>query len=440
MKQVLERKNTWLISMLGVLLLFFVTSAEVLSDEVLTNKIDLKGNDASITITSEGTALIKTKRDTYILQEDSQLYSSKSIQLTLSNDQPVTIKSIFIDGNFELQGTGTLNVLTNDPNAVVVRKDLRAFKSTKRGEGALIAHGAESGIRVGDEIQMEGGVVEGYGREFGIWCNNDIKPYRNAVLKGVSSEGIGIWAYRDIYAWKGATVTGEGLISGAYSQIAHIQAEDQGSSITGISRNLDSKNAALHAQKKNLRAYNGAIVREEYINSTFKLSIDNAINVLNYSSVKRNMNRMENYKWSSDPIGVYNNNGLLIDPTANFKQGTITGVRTAEDSSKNEPTQLKKKGQHQVIFRDSSAENTEQYMVTAYHTLLNLGSGETTRETRVHEMNEDDVFGVDDYSLVSELESEGYMVLSYSVDRENFNIVSGTTEYEVYYQYEIFKP
>ncbi|WP_314067047.1 hypothetical protein [uncultured Vagococcus sp.] len=321
---------------------------------VLTGGTDLKGYDATIITDAQGTTILSTKKGTYELQSNSTIYSSKDIKITLNNSQPITINGIQAAKDLEFRGAGELDVTTTSDVAINVGNHLKAFKYS--GNGKVVGTANGTGVKVHNEIQMKDGTVEGYGNNFGVYSDNDIKPYYGAVLKGTSENGIGIYAYRDIYAWKGATVVGKGKISGARSIIAHIQAEDAGSSITGISTNINSHLSALHADKQMLRAYSGAAVNEVYENSGLVIT-DNPF-VINqaYKTVGRNMSNIENYVWSSNPKAVAIENGGLVVNTS-FKDGQITAVRQNAALKKgNEVTQLKKDGRHTVTFSGASTE------------------------------------------------------------------------------------
>lgn len=341
--------------------LFAGQSADAAS--ILTESTDLKGYAATITTQNDGTNVLTTKKGEYVLNENAKIYSSSSIIITLNNTKPVNVNSINAKHTLELRGNGEMNVDTTDDVAINVGTHFRAFKTTKYGKGKVTASASKIGLKVENEIQMEGGSVEASGSEYGVYSNNDIKPYYDAILKGVSSNGTGIYAYRDIYAWKGATVIGEGKVAGARSIIAHIQAEDAGSSITGISHDINSSLSALHADKQMLRAYNGAVVREEYKEANLIITDDVPLNLTsNYKTVARNMKNMANYNWSSDPESVYfANGGLLGDIDKSFENATVKATRTNPSVcvEKNEVSQLKKNGTHEVIFSGA----TSQYIV-----------------------------------------------------------------------------
>lgn len=347
--------------------------ADAASYSVLTSSVDLKGYDATITTQSNGTNVLTTKKGTYLLDESAVIYSSKNQLIYLNNTTPVNIDSIYAKKNLEFRGNGTLNANTAGQYGINVGGHLKAFKYTKSGVGVVNATGTTAGFYVYNEIQMEGGEINGYGTNYGIWCYNDIKPYYSSIIRGYASgaDSTGIWAYRDIYAWKGATVYGEGGSCGARTQIAHIQAEDNGSSITGVSRNINSGVSALQADKQMLRAYDNAVVKEVYLNSGLVVTDDVAVDVVNtYPTVKRNISNMGNYSWYSEPEGVYyNGSGLIGDATkAGFKDGNIVGTRTNDACSKGkEVTQLKKGGTHQVVFSNSATYYTEDIII--YHWL-----------------------------------------------------------------------
>lgn len=175
------------------------------------------------------------------------------------------------------------------------------------------------------------------------------------MLNGTSSDGIGIYAYRDIYAWEGATVVGKGAISGARSVIAHIQAEDEGSSITGISTNINSALSALHADKKMLRAYKKAVVREVYETSELLYNNNPIDPVKEYTTVARNMKNIQNYSWTGyDELGKEFPDGVNLSVDGVFvDEGILTlkGTRNI-DAKCGEVTQLKTKGTHEVLFTE----------------------------------------------------------------------------------------
>lgn len=403
---------------------------------VLTATTDLKGYDATITTKSDGTNVLKNKLGEFELNEDSSIYSSKTIKLTLNNSEPVNIEYIYAKKTLELVGNGEMNVSTSGDIGINVGEHLKAFKTTKYGVGKVTSEGSKIGLRVHNEIQMEGGSVEASGAEYGIYCENDIKPYYSAVLKGTSSEGTGIWAYRDIYAWKGATVVGEGKVSGARSIIAHIQAEDAGSSITGISHDINSSLSALHADKQMLRAYQGAVVREEYKNPGFVITDDVALNLTaNYKTVARNMSNMSNYVWSSDPQSVYNTTaGLLGDVTKPFSDGTIRGVRTDPKTSarKDEVTQLKKSGTHEVLFSGTSSYYIMP-IITRHYVNPYSGTEYPLYKEVVHYVEVGTLVKVDDFMINFGAEAEANYE---GADVDDFIAVKDGSEVVINYYYK----
>lgn len=345
---------------LGIFGTLFVGSQESSAAEVLRGTLDLKGGTTTI-VTENGVNILKKGLKKYELTEESVIYSSCALTVNLNNTLPVNIDSIYTKSSLYINGNGELNADTKTGQfGINVGGYFKPFYCS--GKGKITAKGNEAGIRVHNEIRMKAGTVEAYGTNYGIWCNNDIKPFLSSVLKGTATEGTGIWAYRDIYAWTGATVVGEGKVSGARSAIAHIQAEGKGSSITGISNDINSGVSALQADRKMLRAYCGAVVREEYRKPTFEISFDTPVFVTDYKTVKRNMNNMKNYTWTSEPGGVYLNNqgGLLADPAQGSPSSMrVVGTRQAKNCCivnygvKCEPTQLKYAGVHQVIFSEA---------------------------------------------------------------------------------------
>ncbi|MBP1047682.1 hypothetical protein I6N96_15445 [Enterococcus sp. BWM-S5] len=403
---------------------------------VLTANTDLKGYDATITTKSDGTNVLKNKLGEFELNEDSAIYSSKTIKLTLNNSEPVNIEYVYAKKTLELIGKGEMNVSTSGDIGINVGEHFKAFKTTKYGVGKVTSEGAKVGLRVHNEIQMEGGSVEAFGAEYGIYCENDIKPYYSAVLKGTSSEGTGIWAYRDIYAWKGATVVGEGKVSGARSIIAHIQAEDAGSSITGISHNINSSLSALHADKQMLRAYSGAVVREEYKNPGFVITDDVALNLTSsYKTVARNMSNMANYAWSSDPESVYNtSSGLLGDVTKPFSNGTITGVRKDPKTCarKDEVTQLKKNGTHEVIFSGTSSYYIMP-VITRHYVNPYSGTEYPLYKEVIHYVEVGQLVKVDDFMIDFGAEAEADYE---GADKADFIAVKNGSEVVINYYYK----
>ena len=401
---------------------------------VLTESTDLKGAAATITTQNDGTNVLTTKKGEYVLNEDAKIYSSLSIIITLNNTKPVNLNSINAKHTLELRGNGEMVVNTTDDIAINVGTHFRAFKTTKYGKGKVTASASRIGLNVKNEIQMEGGSVEASGSEYGIYCDNDIKPYYDAVLKGVSSNGTGIYAYRDIYAWKGATVIGEGQVSGARSIIAHIQAEDAGSSITGISHNINSTLSALHADKQMLRAYNGAVVREEYVNPDFKISDEDPLNLTQkYTTVARNMTNMANYNWSSTPESVYlANDGLLGDVAKPFKDGTVVGTRInpAICATKNEVTQLKKNGIHEVVFSGTSSYYIVPVITKHYVDSQLEGYYELYKE-EIHYVEVGSLVKVDDFQLDFSWTESVYE----GADKTDFIAVKNGTPLEINYKY-----
>ena len=401
---------------------------------ILTGNTDLKGYDATITTKDDGTNVLKTKKGEYDLNETSTIYSSKTITISLNNTTPATINKIQANKTLELRGNGQLNVNTTEDIGITVGDHFKAFKSAKYGKGFVTSNASKIGLRVHNEIQMEGGSVEATGAEYGIYCENDIKPYYDSVLKGTSSNGIGIYAYRDIYAWKGATVVGEGKVSGARSIIAHIQAEDAGSSITGISTDINSSLSALHADKKMLRAYRSAVVREEYKKPGFIVSDEDPLNLpATYSTVARNMKYMENYAWASDPESVYlAEGGILGDLSKPFKDGTVVATRIGETckKNKNEVTELKKGGKHEVVFSGTSS----YYVVPVItrHYVNNYNDDEyPLYEEIVHMIEVGTEVHVDDFKLDFSYTENEYL----GADKPNFIAVKDGTEYVINYKY-----
>ncbi|MGC6769185.1 hypothetical protein [Enterococcus sp. LJL51] len=399
---------------------------------VLTSSTDLKGYDTKITTKSDGTNVLTNKLGEFILNEDSAIYSSKSIKVTLNNSVPVTINSINAKKSLEFVGKGEINVETNGDVGINVGNHFKAFKTTKYGVGKVTTEGSKIGLRVHNEIQMEGGSVEAEGAEYGIYCENDIKPYYSSVLRGISSNGTGIWAYRDIYSCKGATVYGEGKVSGARSIIAHIQADGAGSSITGVSYDINSSLSALHADKEMLRAYSGAVVREEYKNPGFVVTDDDPLNLVkNYKTVARNMSNMANYSWSSNPESVfYGNNGLLGNVENPFKDGTIRGVRVDKSVRKDEVTQLKKNGMHEVLF--SGVDSYFMVPVITRHYVNNYEGNEyPLYEEKIHMIEVGSLLKVDDLQIdlsFTEYEYKG-------ADKEDFVVVKDGNDIVINYYY-----
>ncbi|GGC96847.1 hypothetical protein [Enterococcus wangshanyuanii] len=412
--------------------LFVGQSADAAS--VLTESTDLKGYAATITTQNDGTNVLTTKKGEYVLNEDAKIYSSASIIITLNNTKPVNVNSINAKHTLELRGNGEMNVDTTDDVAINVGTHFRAFKTTKYGKGKVTASAAKIGLNVKNEIQMEGGYVEASGSEYGVYSDNDIKPYYDAVLKGVSSNGTGIYAYRDIYAWKGATVIGEGKVAGARSIIAHIQAEDAGSSITGISHDINSSLSALHADKQMLRAYNGAVVREEYVKPDFKISDEDPLNLTQqYTTVARNMTNMANYNWSSTPESVYlADGGLLGDVAKPFKDGTVIGTRTnaATAVGKNEVTQLKKNGTHEVVFSGTSSHYIVPVVTRHYVDSQLEGNYELYKE-ETHYVEVGSLVKVDDFQLDFSWTESTYE----GADKTDFIAEKNGTPLEINYKY-----
>ncbi|WP_207695187.1 hypothetical protein DOK67_0001279 [Enterococcus sp. DIV0212c] len=416
--------------------LFAVAGAQKASAaELLTSSTDLNGYAATVTTKADGTNVLTTRKGEYLLNEDATLYSSKTITITLNNTKPVDMGAIDAKRTLEFRGDGQLNVQTTGEVGINVGEHLKAFKFTKYGKGHVTATAADTGLFVHNEIQMDGGTVEGFGKNYGVYSENDIKPHNDAVLKGTSSEGTGIYAYRDIYAWKGATVVGEGKVSGARSIIAHIQAEGAGSSITGISTDINSSLSALHADKQMLRAYSGAVVREEYRKPAFEITDDVPVFVTDFASVARNMSDMKNYTWVSEPDNVFLNEagGLLGD----LAKGTpnklkIIGTRQESKLNKNEVSQLKTNGKHEVIFSETPTKFT--LPVTTKHWVLNHKTGEYQlyKET-IYDIEIGNMFKVKDY-LYDFGETEWTLK---KIDHEDFEVVKDGNEYVVNYYYNV---
>lgn len=403
--------------------------------ELLTSNTDLNGYAATVTTKADGTNVLTTRKGEYLLNENASLYSSKIITITLNNTKPVNMGAINAKRTLEFRGNGELNVKTNEEVGINVGDHLKAFKFTKYGKGHITATAAGTGVFVHNEIQMDGGTVEGFGKNYGVYSENDIKPYHDAVLKGTGSEGTGIYAYRDIYAWKGATVVGEGKVSGARSIIAHIQAEGAGSSITGISTDINSQYSALHADKQMLRAYSGAVVREEYRKPTFEITDDVPVFVTDFTSVARNMRDMKNYTWVSEPDNVFLNEqgGLLGDLSKGTpKELKIIGSRQESKlHNKNEVSQIKTNGKHEVIFSETPTKFT--LPVTTKHWVLDFDTDEFKlyNET-VYDIEIGNIFEVNNY-LYDFGKTEWDLL---KIDREDFEVVKDGNEYVVNYYYE----
>lgn len=402
--------------------------------EVLTGNTDLKGYDATITTKADGTNVLKTKKGEYDLNETSTIYSSKIITVTLNNTIPANINKIQAKNTLELRGNGQLNVNTTEDVGITVGNHFKAFKHAKYGKGSVTTNASKIGLRVHNEIQMEGGLVEATGAEYGIYCENDIKPYYDSILKGTSSDGTGIYAYRDIYAWKGATVVGEGKVSGARSIIAHIQAEDEGSSITGISTDINSSLSALHADKQMLRAYRGAVVREEYKNLGFVVSDEEPLNLTaTYQTVARNMKFMENYAWASNPESVYlATGGILGDVTKPFKEGTIIATRVGETckKNKNEVTQLKNGGKHEVAFSGTSSYYVVP-VITRHYVNDYTNDDYPLYKEIVHMIEVGTEVNIDEFKLDFSYTENEYL----GADKSNFIAIKDGTEYIINYKY-----
>lgn len=335
------KKNTLLTT--GIICTFVGTTYISSEAATLDFNQDLKGYDATIK-TENGKNVLYTKKGKWDLDETSKIYSSKNITIYLDNSQPVDIDSIYAKKNLEFRGKGTLNAKTTDQYGINVGGYLKSFKYTKKGTGEVTAKGSEAGIRVVNEIQSEGGSLKGTGEKYGIWTNNDIKPYYSAKITGIANDGIGIWAYRDIYAWKGAKVYGEGTLSGAYSQIAHIKAEDYGT-ITGVSTNLNSNYSALHTQKKRLEADDGGRLIEEYKVDPTILEA-NSFKPTDYTAIRRNMLNFTNYRWTSDNKRINANHHKGLDFTNVTADSAVQGVRVHD--YRHEPVDLDDCGLHIV--------------------------------------------------------------------------------------------
>lgn len=328
-----------------------IGSINVEAASILSSDVDLKGYDSTVTTQEDGSTLLTNKKGEYVLDETSSIYSSKAIKITLSNTSAANIQSISVKGDLYFRGNGELNVSTTEDIGINVTGYFKPFYETKYGEGKITSKATKIGLLVKKELMMKGGVLEATGEEYGIYGENDVKTYNNTILKGTSSKGTGIYAYRDIYAWKGATVVGEGEVSGARSVIAHIQAEDAGSSITGILTNNQSEFSALHADKQMLRAYKGAVVREEYKTP----EIGNFLGLLNvltdYPVVARNMNNIENYNWVALTDDGQETEILIEDGSIFVLSGKASVLKASRNTAvKTEVTQLKTQGVHEVLF------------------------------------------------------------------------------------------
>ncbi|MGX7150800.1 hypothetical protein [Enterococcus ureasiticus] len=420
-------------------LLVFTGGQKAFAASVLTADTDLKGYDATITTKADGTNVLTTKKGEYLLDETATLYSSRTITINLNNTKPVNMGAINVKSTLEFRGNGELNVTTTEDTGISVGMHLRAFKMSKYGKGHVTATAAGTGLFVHNEIQMDGGTVEGFGANYGIYSENDIKPYHDAVLKGTSSEGIGIYAYRDIYAWKGATVIGEGKVAGARSIIAHIQAEDAGSSITGISTDINSPYSALHADKQMLRAYSGAVVREEYKKPTFEITDDIPVFVTDFTSVARNMKDMKNYTWVSEPDNVFLDaqGGLLGDLSKGTpKELKIIGSRQESKLclNKNEVSQLKTNGKHEVIFSETPTRFVVP--VTVKHWIYDTNIKEyVVYQESVHDMEIGSEFKVNDYIFdFSSVGGEGQLE---KIDHSDFIVEKTGKDLVVNYYYDV---
>lgn len=368
----MKRKWRWGAVLLGMLLCLFLAGGKADAAPILTGNIDLKGADATITTNYAGDSLLTTKKDTYLLTEDSEIYSSKSILINLHNTSPVEIEAINARNHLEFRGNGELVINSRGKIGMQVGGHLRAFKNSKYGTGKVIAMGTQTGVMVQRQIHMDGGRLEGYGAQYGIWVYDDIIPYTTAYIKGLSTDGIGIWTYNTVHAIKGATVVGEGYQSGVYSQNGYIQADQVGASITGTSHNIYSLYSALHAHKgrNRIHASGNSVVREIYKNPGFYVSTDKPVHVRNlYSTVARNMYDMSKYTWASRPFGVYYQvgYGLLSDGSNDFfdENSTITGTRTVTGTAidKTEEVYLRRNSTHEVIFTGIFSDSTDDPVI-----------------------------------------------------------------------------
>ncbi|WP_265456749.1 hypothetical protein [Enterococcus sp. HY326] len=157
----------------GVLAVTFLAGGLKADAAGIDFNTDLKGYDATIS-TVNGKNVISTKKGTWDLDENSQIYSSQDLKIYLNNTTPVTIDSIYTKKDLEFSGAGELIADTEGQFGLNVGNHLKAFKYTKNGVGKVVATGTEAGMRVENEVQMEGGSIEAYGQQYGLWCNNDI--------------------------------------------------------------------------------------------------------------------------------------------------------------------------------------------------------------------------------------------------------------------------
>ncbi|WP_086349720.1 carbohydrate-binding domain-containing protein [Candidatus Enterococcus clewellii] len=353
----------------------FIGASDASAAQVLTGNVDLKGADSTIVV-ENGVSLLKTKSATYELTEDSMIYSSKTLKLTLNNASPVNIDSIYTKNHLKIYGNGELNADAEGQFGINVGDDLVVDSKSK---AVINSKGNEAGVRTSSQIEQHGGTINAYGKQYGVWVKNDVQTYTGAVLNANSEEKFGVYAGEDVFVRSGSKLTAEGELAGIFTGEL-IKADHEGSVITGISRNFNSGYAALH-NSTTLRARCGGLVREVYQNPTIVVDKKDGIKVEDITQVGWHLKNAKNYTWTSDPAGLVElNNGRLYSKDGAPMNMTITGTRTTgfyaivNKYVKEESVWLTYNGTHQVVFENAKTAN-EVTITVNYHIDID-GDGE----------------------------------------------------------------
>lgn len=352
----------------------FIGASDASAAQVLTGNVDLKGAEATIVV-ENGVSLLKTKGATYELNEDTMIYSSKSQTIKLENNVPVKIDSIYNKNHLYFKGNGQLDVDTKGQFGINVLDDLHVNKGS---QAVINAKGNVAGVRTSSQIEQEGGTINAYGKEFGIWTGTDIQTYHGAILNAYSEGDFGSYAGEDVFVRSGSKFTSEGESAGIFTREL-IKADHEGSEITGISRNFNSGYAALH-NSTTLRARCGGIVREVYLNPTVVVDKKDGIKVEDITQVGWHLKNAKNYTWTSDPAGLVElNNGRLYSKEGAPINMTITGTRKTgfyaivNKYVKEESVWLTYNGSHEVVF--SGVKTANEVTITVNYNLDVDGDG-----------------------------------------------------------------
>lgn len=322
----------------GALFLLSFTTLCSFSNKVHAETIDLGGNSATVqTVNNQN--IITTKRGKWHLTESTDLISRKNQTITLKNTVPVTINSIEIGKRLTMSGDGELVANNQTGQFGISVEDLKGFSGCGKKMGKLTGKGQEAGVRVYSNLSMSKGTLEAEGGQFGVLADGKI----SAIC--------------------GAHIIGSGDNSGVCSQQSYVKTEHKNSLISGTSNDINSGYSAVHSTSRVVNAICGATIREIYNKPDFVITEDTPINIVEkYDAISRHMTDMENYEWSSEPLGVYNTEqGFLGSVKEEYRDGTIRGVRYGGScckKNKKEVLPLNSKGIHEVIFKGAKARYT----------------------------------------------------------------------------------